>query len=90
MLFVFLILFIYLLVCASDKRIANEGEYSDSEDEGEGRRNEKSYKSPRKKVKPGSPIANMVADATKSEDKKEKTENDAVETEESNKEKGEQ
>nr|APW77291.1 Hdac2 [Hydractinia echinata] len=77
-------------ICASDKRIANEGEYSDSEDEGEGRRNEKSYKSPRKKVKPGSPIANMVADATKSEDKKEKTENDAVETEESNKEKGEQ
>jgi len=57
---------------ASDKRVVNEGEFSDSEDEnegGEGRRNEKSHKSPRKKVKPGSPVANMVADALKNDEK---------------------
>jgi len=56
---------------ASDKRIANEGEYSDSEDEGEGRRNEKNHKSPRKKVRAGSPVQNMVADASKKEESNE-------------------
>ena len=73
--FIFLVLFrqltIYfywfILVRASDKRIANEGEYSDSEDEGEGRRDEKNHKSPRKKVRTASPIQNMVTDATKKE-----------------------
>lgn len=56
---------------ASDKRITNEGEYSDSEDEGEGRRDEKNHKSPRKKVRIGSPIQNMVIDATKKEENNE-------------------
>ena len=56
---------IIFLVRASDKRIVNEAEYSDSEDEGEGRRDEKSYKTPRKKIKPGSPIASMVIDSIK-------------------------
>lgn len=55
---------INLLVRDSDKRIANDGEYSDSEDEGEGRRDEKSHKSPRKKVRQGSPVTSMVSDAT--------------------------
>jgi len=53
---------------ASDKRISNEGEYSDSEDETdpsnpEKRRDERSGKSPRKKARPGSPpqpITDMV------------------------------
>jgi len=56
-----------LSIRASDKRIANEGEFSDSEDEGEGRRDEKNHKSPRKKVRTASPIQNMVTDATKKE-----------------------
>jgi len=47
---------------ASDKRIANETEYSDSEDEGEGRRNNGT---PRKKMKTGSPIGRMVIDEDK-------------------------
>ncbi|XP_065669851.1 histone deacetylase 1 isoform X4 [Hydra vulgaris] len=54
---------------ASDKRIVNEAEYSDSEDEGEGRRDEKSYKTPRKKIKPGSPITTMVMDSIKTTEK---------------------
>lgn len=58
---------------ASDKRIANEGEYSDSEDEGEGRRDEKNHKSPRKKVRTGSPVQNMVTDATKKEEEASET-----------------
>jgi len=54
---------------SSDKRIANDGEYSDSEDEGEGRRDEKNHnKSPRKKLRTASPIQNMVTDATKKEE----------------------
>lgn len=64
---------IRISIRASDKRVVNEGEFSDSEDEnegGEGRRDEKSHKSPRKKVKqPSSPITNMVIDATKTEEK---------------------
>jgi len=55
------------LVRASDKRITNDGEYSDSEDEGEGRRDEKNHKSPRKKARTASPIQNMVTDSTKKE-----------------------
>ena len=57
----------FVIVRASDKRIQKDGEYSDSEDE-EGRRDEVTHKSPRKKIKPGSPVANMVADAAKPED----------------------
>ena len=59
--------FLIHVVRASDKRIANDGEYSDSEDEGEGRRDEKNHKSPRKKVRTASPVQNMVTDATKKE-----------------------
>jgi len=68
-------------ICASDKRIANDGEYSDSEDEGEGgRRDERSHKSPRKKAKTGgSPVTEMVKDAMKNESK---TQNGAQSTEE--------
>lgn len=47
---------------ASDKRIANETEYSDSEDEGDGRRNNET---PRKKMKTGSPTGRMVIDEDK-------------------------
>lgn len=47
---------------ASDKRITNETEYSDSEDEGDGRRNERNNGTPRKKIRTGSPSSNMVID----------------------------
>jgi len=68
-------------ICASDKRIANDGEYSDSEDEGEGgRRDERSHKSPRKKPKTGgSPVTDMIKDAMKNDSK---TQNGAQSTEE--------
>lgn len=79
------------LVRASDKRVTNDGEYSDSEDEGEGRRDEKNHKSPRKKVRQGSPVANMVADATKTEEPEAvKPQNGAKANEEPSKEKTEE
>lgn len=53
---------------ASDKRVANDGEYSDSEDEGEdgGRKDERDHKStPNKKSRTGaSPVTDMVKDET--------------------------
>jgi len=45
---------------ASDKRVANENEYSDSEDEGEGGR--RNNGTPRKKMRAGSPSDRMVID----------------------------
>lgn len=59
---------------ASDKRIANEGEYSDSEDEGEGRRDEKNHKSPRKKMKTSS-SPTPPNNCTKTDDKDVKSTN---------------
>ncbi|XP_064099306.1 probable histone deacetylase 1-B [Macrobrachium nipponense] len=51
---------------ASDKRIAPDNEFSDSEDEGDGRRDERSFK-PKKKTKTDEVVANNGA----GEDKKE-------------------
>lgn len=52
---------------ASDKRVSNDGEYSDSEDEGEdgGRKDERNHKTPNKKSRTGaSPVPDMVKDET--------------------------
>lgn len=77
---------------ASDKRITNDGEYSDSEDEGEGRKDEKNHKSPRKKVRAVSPVSNLVSDAVKAEENATavKAQNGAKAAEEPTKEKTEE
>ena len=51
---------------ASDKRIACEEDFSDSEDEGEGgRRNRESYKGSRKRLKPSAPNNEEAGDKGK-------------------------
>ncbi len=56
---------LFVAVTASDKRIQGDGEFSDSEDEGEGgRRNRESFKQ-RKRIKIDDSAAN--SDAKKSE-----------------------
>lgn len=49
---------------ASDKRIVPQNEYSDSEDEGDNRREERSYK-PKKKAKTDDNVVSMVTDDKK-------------------------
>ena len=68
--------FFFYIEQARDKRVARDDEYSDSEDEGDNRKDTKSFKEPPAKKKPcNSPSSTPVSDSKATDNPVDKSEN---------------